>query len=287
MIGELARTPRFQGAGCPQVNPVRVDNALEALELLFEPGYLLSGKPDATLLDAAVAAAAAAEVVVVFLGLPEGEESEGLDRRHLDLPAVQLDLLKAIAEANQNVVVVLANGGVVEVASWQHHAKAVLEGWLAGQAGGGALADLLFGRANPCGRLAETIPLRLQDTPAYLDYPGSNYGERLYVGYRYYDAKDMPVAYPSGHGLSYTTFAYSDLRTEVDGDTVRVRLTLTNTGPVTGHRAPHRTDLPGDRRHRRGEELRPAVLHRGRVHRGRWPGRPAARQVRSLIKEYA
>ncbi|MFG1961952.1 glycoside hydrolase family 3 C-terminal domain-containing protein [Nonomuraea sp. NPDC049028] len=108
MIGELARTPRFQGAGSPQVNPVRVDNALEALELLFEPGYLLSGEPDATLLDAA--AAAAAEVVVVFLGLPEGEESEGLDRRHLDLPAVQLDLLKAIAEANQNVVVV---GGLV------------------------------------------------------------------------------------------------------------------------------------------------------------------------------
>ncbi|MEU7743272.1 glycoside hydrolase family 3 C-terminal domain-containing protein [Nonomuraea sp. NPDC049158] len=154
VIGELARTPRFQGAGSSQVNPVKVDNALEALELLFEPGYLLSGEPDTTLLDAAVAAAAVAEVVVVFLGLPEGEESEGFDRRHIDLPAVQLRLLEAVARVNQNVVVVLANGGVVEVASWQHHAKAVLEGWLAGQAGGGALADLLFGRVNPSGRLA-------------------------------------------------------------------------------------------------------------------------------------
>ncbi|GAA1748912.1 glycoside hydrolase family 3 C-terminal domain-containing protein [Nonomuraea bangladeshensis] len=239
LIGEFAHTPRFQGAGSSQINPTRVDNALTALagdfaELSFAPGFLLSGDQDPALLAEAVAAAAGADVAVLFLGLPEGEESEGFDRGHLDLPAVQLDLLAAVAEANPNVVVVLANGGVVEVASWRHHAKAILEGWLTGQAGGGAIADLLTGRANPSGRLAETIPLRLADTPAYLNYPGPTYGERLYVGYRYYDAKDMQVAYPFGHGLSYTAFTYSDLHVETDASTVRVRLVLTNTGPVPG-----------------------------------------------------
>ena len=140
------------------------------------------------------------------------------------------------------MVVVLANGGVVQVATWEQHARAILEGWLNGQAGGGAIADLLFGRANPCGRLAETIPLRLQDTPAYLNFPGDgavvSYGERLYVGYRYYDAKDMSVSYPFGHGLSYTAFAYSGLHATVDGEgeeaVVRLELTVTNTGPLAG-----------------------------------------------------
>ena len=239
VIGEFARTPRFQGAGSSQVNPTRVDNLLDELpHASFAPGFLLSGEQDSALLAEATAVAAAADVAVVFLGLPEGEESEGFDRAHIDLPAVQLRLLAAVAEANPDVVVVLANGGVVEMASWQHHAKAIVEGWLTGQAGGGAIADLLTGRVNPAGRLAETIPLRLADTPAYLNFPGADgsvlYGERMYVGYRYYDAKDLPIAYPFGHGLSYTTFTYSDLHTEVDGDTVRVRLTVTNTGPVTG-----------------------------------------------------
>ncbi len=250
VIGEFARTPRFQGAGSSRIVPTRVDNALDALTALagpgaglsFAPGFTLTGDGDAELIDEAVAAAGAADVAVVFLGLPEGEESEGFDREHLLLPPVQLRLLEAVAQANPNVVVVLANGGVVEVAAWQHHAKAVLEGWLTGQAGGGAVADLLLGRANPCGRLAETIPVRLADTPSHLNFPGGDgsvlYGERLYVGYRYYDAKDVPVAYPFGHGLSYTTFAYSDLRAEVEGEgedtLVRVRLTVANTGSAAG-----------------------------------------------------
>jgi beta-glucosidase len=253
VIGELARTPRFQGAGSSQINATKVDDALTAISALtepggdrlsvsFSPGYLLSGEQDEALLSEAVTAAAGADVAVVFLGLPEGAESEGYDRTHLGLPGVQLRLLAAVAEANRDVVVVLANGGVVEVASWEHQAKAVLEGWLAGQAGGGAIADLLFGRANPCGRLAESIPLRLQDTPSYLNFPGSDstvtYGERLYVGYRYYDAKDLPVSHPFGHGLSYTAFAYSDLLASVEGQgeeaVVRLRLTVTNTGPVSG-----------------------------------------------------
>lgn len=241
VIGEFARTPRFQGAGSSQVKATRVDSALAALageRVSFSPGFLLSGNEDRGLLTEAVSAAAAAEVAVVFLGLPEGEESEGFDRERLGLPDVQLQLLQAVAEVNDNVVVVLANGGVVELASWDHQAKAVLEGWLSGQAGGGAIADLLFGRVNPSGRLAETIPVRLQDNPSYLNFPGEGstviYGERFYVGYRYYDAKDLPVAYPFGHGLSYTTFAYSDFHTVVDESVVRLRLTLTNTGQVTG-----------------------------------------------------
>jgi beta-glucosidase len=250
VIGEFARTPTFQGGGSSRVNAVQVDNALDALaaaagehlRLSFSPGFALSGEEEPALLPEAVSAAEAADVAVVFLGLPEGMESEGHDREHLDLPDVQLRLLEAVARVNRDVVVVLANGGVVQVTSWERHAKAVLEGWLNGQAGGGAIADLLFGRANPCGRLAETIPLRLQDNPSHLNFPGTDgtvlYGERIYVGYRYYDAKDLPVGHPFGHGLSYTTFAYSDLRTEVDGEgeeaVVRARFTLTNTGPVAG-----------------------------------------------------
>ncbi|MFB7275350.1 glycoside hydrolase family 3 C-terminal domain-containing protein [Streptomyces sp. NPDC056244] len=251
VIGEFARSPRFQGAGSSRVRPTRVDTALDALKeaagqdmtLSFAAGFSLTGQPDQELLAEAVAAAAAAETAIVFLGLPEGQESEGFDRTHLRLPDVQLQLLEEIAQVNSNIVAVLANGGVVETATWQHRAKAVLEGWLHGQAGGGAVADLLFGRVNPSGRLAETIPLRLQDTPSHLNFPGSEgtvlYGERLYVGYRYYDSVDMPVSFPFGHGLSYTTFRYSDLRAEVlapsrDGAAVRLRLTLANTGPVTG-----------------------------------------------------
>jgi beta-glucosidase len=250
VIGEFARTPKFQGAGSSQINPTRVDSALdgirqaagERLSVTFSPGFALSGEEDQALLAEAVSAAEAAEVVVMFLGLPDGADTEGSDREHIDLPDVQLCLLRAVAEVNRNMVVVLANGGVVRVATWQEHGRAILEGWLNGQAGGGAVADLLFGRANPCGRLAETIPLRLQDTPSYLNFPGDgaavSYGERLYVGYRYYDAKDMAVSYPFGHGLSYTVFTYSDLYAAVVGEgqdaVVRLELTVTNAGPLTG-----------------------------------------------------
>ncbi|MFJ2667698.1 glycoside hydrolase family 3 C-terminal domain-containing protein [Nocardia fluminea] len=250
VIGEFARTPRFQGAGSSQVNATRVDDVwgalIEATEnplrLTFSPGFALTGEPDDTLLAEAVAAAAAAEVAVVFLGLPSAEESEGFDREHIDLPPTQVRVLEAVAAINRKVVVVLANGGVVRVAPWERHCHAILEVWLAGQAGGGAIADLLFGRANPCGRLAETIPVRLQDNPSYLNFPGAVgsvvHGERLYVGYRYYDAKDMAVGYPFGHGMSYTTFEYSELEAEVVGQgaevVVRLRLILTNTGPLVG-----------------------------------------------------
>ncbi|MFC5751422.1 glycoside hydrolase family 3 C-terminal domain-containing protein [Actinomadura rugatobispora] len=250
VIGEFARTPRYQGAGSSRVKPTRIDAALDALtgaagpalRLAFAAGFTLSGEEAPELLAEAVAAARDADIAVVFLGLPEGEESEGFDRAGIDLPEVQVRLLKEIALVNPRTVVVLANGGVVRTSGWERHARAVLECWLNGQAGGGAVADLLFGRVNPSGRLAETIPLRLEDNPSHLNFPGSEgtvvYGERLYVGYRYYDAKGIDVAYPFGHGLSYTDFAYSGLSAVVEGDgdetVVRLRLDLTNTGTVAG-----------------------------------------------------
>jgi beta-glucosidase len=181
------------------------------------------------LLDEAVAAASA--------------ESEGFDRTDIDLPAEQIALLHAVADANENLVVVLSNGSIVKISDWDARAKAILEGWLLGQAGGGAIADILFGIANPSGRLAETIPLRLEDNPSYLNFPGAfghvSYGEGVFVGYRWYDARKLEVSYPFGHGLSYTQFGYSDLVAEFDtggaaAPTVSVSFTITNTGSVAG-----------------------------------------------------
>jgi beta-glucosidase len=246
VVGELARRPRYQGAGSSKIVPTRLDNALEAIVALagtdrvrFAPGYALDGVPDAELVADAVAAAAEAEVVLAFLGLPAAAESEGFDREDIALPAAQVALLDAVAQANPAVAVVLSNGGVVSVAEWQDSARAVLEGWLLGQAGGRATADLLFGRANPSGRLAETIPLRLEDSPAHLYFPGGDqhvrYGEGVYVGYRHFDTLGRPVAYPFGYGLSYTTFEVTDLVVTTTGpNTVAVTATVANTGELAG-----------------------------------------------------
>jgi beta-glucosidase len=254
VIGEFARTPRYQGAGSSQIVPTSLDDALGALqelctgEVTFAPGYTIEsndaddGAANENLVAEAVAAARAAATAVVFLGLPPKAESEGYDRTHIDLPAGQLRLLAAVAQANPNVVVVLSNGSVVATADWQADARAILEGWLLGQAGGGAIADILLGIANPSGRLAESIPLRLQDTPSYLNFPGAaghvRYGEGVFVGYRWYDARAIDVAYPFGHGLSYTTFDYSNLQTAVHGadEALRIDVTVTvaNTGAVAG-----------------------------------------------------
>jgi beta-glucosidase len=260
VIGELARTPRYQGAGSSKVNPTRVDDALTALRadvgeerVVFAAGYGVDDPEvdEAALRAEAVDVASGADTVVLFLGLPPSFESEGYDRTHIDLPAEQVALVEAVAAVNDRVVVVLANGSAVSVAPWQHHAGALLEAWLGGQAGGGAVVDVLLGTVNPSGRLAETVPLRLEDTPSYLNFPGEEgevrYGEGIFVGYRHYDAVGREVAYPFGHGLSYTTFAYGDLTvTPVDVDAyegpaswrgpVRIRAgaTVTNTGDVAG-----------------------------------------------------
>ncbi len=251
VIGEFARTPRYQGAGSSQVNPTRLDNALDSLrtalagkrEVLFAPGFEIEAEqPDEQLFAEAVEAARDAEIAVVFLGLPPSYESEGWDREHMNLPALQIDLLARIAAVNPNVVVVLSNGSAVVTSDWDQHAGAVLEGWLLGQAGGRALADLLLGNANPSGRLAETIPQKFTDNPTIGNFPGENhivrYGEGLLIGYRWYDAHGLEVSYPFGHGLSYTSFTYSDLNVTVldDGPQPRVELavSVTNSGARAG-----------------------------------------------------
>jgi len=246
VISEFARTPRYQGAGSSLVHPTRLDDALTALrdavpsgvDVRFAAGFRLDGADDDALLAEAVDTAREASSVLLFLGLPPREETEGLDREHLDLPAVQVRLLEAVVSVNPRVAVVLSHGAVVTL-PWRDRVAAVLECWLGGQAVGSAVADLVLGRVNPSGRLAETVPLRLEDTPAFTNWPGEegrvHYGERVLVGYRHYDAVDREVAFPFGHGLSYTTFDYSDLlvRPEADGS-LTVAVTVTNTGPVAG-----------------------------------------------------
>ncbi|HEY0217487.1 MAG TPA: glycoside hydrolase family 3 C-terminal domain-containing protein, partial [Cellulomonas sp.] len=239
VIGDFARTPRYQGAGSSVVNPTRLDSVLDAigdsgLDLVaYAQGFHRNGTPDAALRAEAVEAARGADVVLLMMGLDEVAESEGLDRSHLDLPAAQVEVLEAVAAANPQVVVVLSAGGVVEV-PWLGHARALVHGYLSGQAGGGALLDLLTGVVNPSGRLAETVPVRLSDTPTARTFPGTQrtaeYREGLFVGYRYYTTAGVPVAFPFGFGLSYTTFAYSDLVATPEAATV----TVTNTGDRAG-----------------------------------------------------
>ena len=246
VVGEFARTPRYQGGGSSHVNATRVDDALGALgglldgPVAFAPGFPLDGSGDAAALrEAAVAVARDADVTVVFAGLADGDESEGFDRTTLDLPAAQVELIRAVAAVSRRTVVVLSSGGVVSLEGWHDDVDAIMAGFLLGQAGGSALADLLVGRANPSGRLAETIPLRLEDTPSHLNFPGEQgtvrYGEGVMVGYRHYVTVDRPVRYPFGHGLSYTTVETSDLRVAPTGDdTATVSLTVTNTGDRAG-----------------------------------------------------
>nr|WP_201470384.1 glycoside hydrolase family 3 C-terminal domain-containing protein [Microbacterium hydrocarbonoxydans] len=273
VIGEFARTPRFQGAGSSQINPTRIDTAIDEIRALssadvsFAAGYTIDetdadADADAAALRAeAVAAASSADVAVVFLGVPAHEESEGFDREHIDLPSAQLALLDAVLEANPRTVVVLSNGGVVAL-PFADRVPAIVEAWLLGQAGGGGTADVLFGVVNPSGRLAETIPLRIEDTPAFGSFPGEHghsvYGEGLLVGYRWYDARRMQVAYPFGHGLSYTTFSYGDATASVDGSgDVIVTVPVTNTGSVVGREVVQAyTSLPGSSVQRAPRELK-------------------------------
>ena len=253
VIGEFARTPRFQGAGSSQVNPTRVDAALEELqsalagraEVRFAAGFGIgTTDDDGQLLREAVQLASGADHVLVFLGLPGEDESEGFDRTHIDLPANQLVLLHGLAEVHDRLIVILANGGVVRVSTWDDKVAAILECWLSGQAAGGAAVDLLLGVANPSGKLAETIPVRLQDNSSYLNFPGEEgivqYGEGIFIGYRAYDSLIQHVSYPFGFGLSYTTFQIEDVDVSVAGSVeagdlaVTVTASVTNTGQRAG-----------------------------------------------------
>ena len=239
LIGDFALTPRYQGAGSSMVNPTRVDSlkdAMEAAELDmvgYCAGYERSGKPNKAYLEEAVSQAKMADVVILCIGLDESSESEGLDRTHIGIPAVQKQLLDAVTAANPNVVAVVSAGSVIET-DWVEQCKAVVHGYLGGQAGASAMLEVLTGWQNPCGKLAETIPLRYEDTPAARYFPGkkqnAEYREGLYIGYRYYETANKAVRYPFGYGLSYTTFAYSDLKVNAD----KVTFTITNTGSVAG-----------------------------------------------------
>ena len=249
VIGHAAEEAHFQGGGSSHINPTRVDNPFKELqnlagdaELSFTEGYPAGAAFDQSLIDAAVKNARSADVALIYIALPESKESEGYDRADLDLTTQQVALIKAVAAVQPRTVVILNNGAPVVMGEWIDGTAAVLEAWMMGQAGGGAIADVLYGKVNPSGRLAETFPLRLVDTPAYINFPGGNgqvrYGEGIFIGYRYYDAKEAPVQFPFGYGLSYTTFAYNNLKAspasfkDVDGLTLSVD--VTNTGKVAG-----------------------------------------------------
>ena len=243
VIGEFARTPRYQGGGSSHITPTRTTSFLQALETerldaQFAPGFTLDDEPqDRRLTDEAVDAARSNDVVLLFMGLPEEAESEGFDRTSLDLPAKQLAVLDAVCAANSHVVVVLSNGSVVSVAPWRDRVSGILESWLLGQAGGSALVDVIFGAVSPSGKLAQSIPMRMQDDPSAMNWPGEeghvDYGEGVFVGYRYYDTFERDVAYPFGYGLSYATFALSDVAIEATGPvTASVRATITNTSEI-------------------------------------------------------
>ena len=239
ILGDFAETPRYQGAGSSAVNSLKVDTVLENLAqsglnvLGFASGFDRRGRADAAKEAEAVALAKQADVAVLFLGLDEIKESEGLDRTDMKLADNQIALLKAVQQANPNTVVVLNAGSSLETL-WLPHCRAVVYGALGGQAGAGAVLDVLTGKLNPCGKLAETWANRYEDTPAKDNFAGAwrtvQYREGLYVGYRYYQTAGVPVAFPFGHGLSYTSFAYSDLKASADG----VTLTVTNTGDRAG-----------------------------------------------------
>ncbi|KAA0108539.1 beta-glucosidase [Mycolicibacterium sp. P9-22] len=249
VIGGFAVAPRYQGGGSSHVNPTRVDVPLEEIRR-YAGGHQVSYAEDLT--AETLAAAADAETAVVFLGLAAEDESEGFDRTHIDLPAEQLNLLSAVVQVQPRTVVVLAHGGVVALDAVAGLAPAILDGALLGQSGGRAISDVLFGAVNPSGRLAETVPVRLQDGPAYLNFPGEDghirYGERVFVGYRWYDARDAAVTFPFGHGLSYTRFDYTDLSVDVDAAGLTVRVSVVNTGDRAGREVVQvYTGLPASR----------------------------------------
>ena len=243
VIGEFARTPRYQGGGSSHITPTKMTSFLDTLaergiKADFAPGFTLDLEPaDPALESEAVETAKNADVVLMFLGLPEAAESEGFDRDTLDMPAKQIALLEQVAAANQNVVVVLSNGSVVSVAPWAKNAKGILESWLLGQSGGPALADVIFGQVSPSGKLAQSIPLDINDDPSMLNWPGEeghvDYGEGVFVGYRYYDTYGKVVDYPFGYGLSYATFEIADVAAAKTGaNTATVTATVTNTSDV-------------------------------------------------------
>ncbi|HSG17020.1 MAG TPA: glycoside hydrolase family 3 C-terminal domain-containing protein [Anaerolineae bacterium] len=249
VIGRSAKEAYFQGGGSSHINPTKVaipfkelqEQAGEA-ELSYAEGYPADETPRQDLIDQAVDLASSADVALLYIALPSSKESEGYDRADLDLTEQQNALIRAVAKVQPNAIVILNNGAPVAMSAWIDDVAAVLEAWMMGQAGGGAIADILFGKVNPSGKLAETFPIKTADTPAYINWPGEaglvRYGEGLFIGYRYYDTKEKKVLFPFGYGLSYTNFVYGNpalsATTFRDVDGLTVTVDITNTGNVTG-----------------------------------------------------
>ncbi|MDX8045625.1 glycoside hydrolase family 3 C-terminal domain-containing protein [Gracilibacillus sp. S3-1-1] len=247
VIGSFATKPRIQGGGSSHINPTKVDSVLEELKAYagntaYAEGYNLENDAiDHDKITEAKEIAKSAEIAVIFTGLPDRYESEGYDRDHLQIPENHRLLIEAVTEVQPNTVIVLSNGAPIEM-PWLNRTKAVVEGYLGGQAFGGAIADVLFGKVNPSGRLAETFPKKVSDNPSHLNFPGEGdiveYKEGIFVGYRYYDTKQIEPLFPFGYGLSYTTFDYSNLqvaeRTITDQEELEVSVTVKNTGKVAG-----------------------------------------------------
>lgn len=251
-IGEFAKVPRIQGGGSSHINNTWIESALDAVgdSVSYAQGFHIDEETtDETLLQEAITLAKESDVAVIFAGLPDSFESEGFDRTHLNMPANQNELIARISEVQPNVVVVLHSGSPIAM-PWLDKVAGVLQMYLAGQASGGAAVNLLFGDATPCGKLAETFPLHLEDNPSYLNFPGNRekvcYQEGVFIGYRYYDKKKMDVLFPFGYGLSYTDFTYSNMKVTVNGknaadvdviketDEIVVTADITNTGNCDG-----------------------------------------------------
>ena len=249
VIGEMARTPRYQGAGSSLINPIDLDSAYSTLQDMgvnfnFAQGYSVKKKDkksDDEYIAEAVSTAKNAEVALLFIGLTDEFETEGNDRKHLNIPASHNKLVEEVLKVNKNVVIVLSGGAAIEM-PWADKVPAILNMFLTGQAGGSAVCDIIFGDVNPSGKLAETYPMALKDNSSYNYFPGTSvsveYREGIYVGYKYYDTAKKDVRFPFGHGLSYTTFEYSDMKVSADKikdtDTVTVSFKIKNTGSVDG-----------------------------------------------------
>jgi beta-glucosidase len=264
IIGDFAKKPRYQGGGSSHINPSFLDDTFEEIgkltegkvELLYAQGYRVdnetgifaetdfrsnSDEVDAEMIKEAQEIAVKSDVAVVFAGLPDSYESEGFDRVHMGIPEGHRALIEAVAAVQKNVVVVLSNGSPIEM-PWLPEVKGLIEGYLGGQAFGGAVADLLFGIANPCGKLAETFPKKLNDNPSYLNFPGEptkvEYREGIFIGYRYYDTAEREPLFPFGYGLSYTSFEYGDIKLDkssmTDNEELKVSVKIKNTGRCVG-----------------------------------------------------